>query len=251
MRTTVHRIDYKRITKSNKLKRKSNTLIINFQQKNNCFNIEKDMENIIIEEYGISVTVRSPKHYIYCITNNACGKRYIGQTKNIKQRIENHLQGKGSKDLLKAIVTQSLSDFSFEILEMLYANENVDEIEDKYIHELDTLHPADYNRRINKQIQINDETINLDNIPIQAKFCFDNGEHKVFSIGEFSQSRAYQLLTNIKAHIETDKVKQKKLFKFNYFELRVFSKTDFVDGQVYDLVLKYKFNDDEFNHFIL
>ena len=81
---------------------------------------------------------------------------------------------------------------------------------------------------------INNEIIDLKCIPIQGKFVFSSNGDKCFSVGEFTQARAYQLLTNIASSTGTDKIAQKKCFKLNYFELRVSSDREFLEG-IYDL----------------
>jgi hypothetical protein len=201
---------------------------------------------MLLTDYGIEIKFPIPRHYVYCITNNVNGFKYVGQTKEIKKRIENHLQGQGSKGLLKDIVRQGIAEFTFEVLEMLYTDANVDEIEDRYIENHNCLHPNGYNRRLNRLITVNDEIIDLNLIPIQCKFVFASNGDKCFSVGEFTQSRAYQLLTNIVAATQTDKISQKQCFKFKYFELKVSTEKDFVEGQIYDIELQYKFNDDKF-----
>lgn len=204
--------------------------------------------NVFLSEYDITIEMPQPVAYIYCITNTVSQKQYVGQTKSIQKRVENHLQGKGSRPLLKDIVKQGVSDFKFEVLELIYGDRNVDAVEDDYIDRLDCLHPRGYNLRVNATIIANDEMVNLNMITIQAKFCFKDGEDLVFSVGQFTQARAYQVLANLKHSTETKKIKQKKLFGFSYFEMRVRANGDFTPGELYDIALKYKFHAD---HFIL
>jgi group I intron endonuclease len=133
--------------------------------------------------------------YIYLITNTVNEKQYIGQTKDIKKRILNHLQGNGSKSFLCDVVNQQPNDFKFEVIEQIFDPEvNVDALEDTYISEYDCLHPKGYNMRVNHQIEVNGEHIDLNIIEIQGKFVFNKDDCKVFSIGEFTKSRSYQLL---------------------------------------------------------
>ena len=200
-------------------------------------------------KYNISVTLPEiivPTGYIYKITNTANNKVYIGQTKDYMRRITQHLEGDGSKPLLYDLVMGSIKDFTFEVLEIFYQNEDLDTIEDNYIQTFNSLHPIGYNMRINKTIESNGDTIDLNSIEIQAKFCFDKNGQKVFSVGEYTSSRAYQILTNIKANTETENITKKKLFKFNYLELKTTSDEGFMEGQMYDLTLKYKFGEDLF-----
>jgi group I intron endonuclease len=202
--------------------------------------------NLFLPEYDIEITMPTPLSYIYCITNTVSGKHYIGQTKNIKRRIENHVQGKGSKPLLKDIVKQGISDFQFNVLEMIYDDRNVDVIEDGHINRLNCLHPQGYNLRVNATIVANGEVIDLNEISIQGKFCFQKESHIVFSVGEFTQARGYQILANIKASTETTKLKQKRLFGYNYFEIKISSDRLFYSGDIHDLTLKYNFHTDTF-----
>jgi hypothetical protein len=202
--------------------------------------------SIILTEYGVEIEIPKPKHYIYLITNTISQKQYVGQTKDIKRRIENHLQGKGSKPLLQDLVKQNLSDFKFEVIEQVFDPDvDIDAIEDEFIAEYDCLHPKGYNKRVNRKIVANGQEIDLNSIPIQGKFVFDN-EQKVFSIGECSHARSYQILSNIKASTETSAIIKKRLFKFNYFELKVETEKGFVIGEVHELKLRYRFNEDKF-----
>ena len=137
--------------------------------------------NVFLSEYDITIEMPQPVAYIYCITNTVSQKQYVGQTKSIQKRVENHLQGKGSRPLLKDIVKQGVSDFKFEVLELIYGDRNVDAVEDDYIDRLDCLHPRGYNLRVNATIIANDEMINLNMITwlkVQSqnlfRKCFDS-----------------------------------------------------------------------------
>ena len=200
----------------------------------------------LINKYNISVTLPAPTGYIYKITNTANNKIYIGQTKDYMKRITQHLEGDGSKPLLYELIMGNIENFKFEVLEIFYQNEDLDAIEDNYIQTFDCLHPIGYNMRMNQTIESNGDLINLNSIEIQAKFCFNKDGHKVFSVGEYTSARSYQILTNIKADTETENITKKKLFKFNYLELKTTSDQGFMEGQIYDLTVKYKFDEDLF-----
>lgn len=203
----------------------------------------------LIKKYNINVKMPATvtaTGYIYKITNTENNKIYIGQTKNYLKRMTQHLEGAGSKPLLYDLVMGSIEDFQFEVLEIFYQGEDLDEIEDEFISSFNCLHPLGYNMRTNHTIEANGDTIDLNSIEIQAKFCFDKNNQKVFSIGEFTSARSYQVLTNIKVNCETKNITKKKLFKFNYLELKTTSDQDYVEGVSYDLDVKYKFNEDLF-----
>jgi hypothetical protein len=202
--------------------------------------------NTILQDYGIEIIMPVVYGYIYAITNTSNQKVYVGQTKNIKRRIENHLQGKGSPAVLQDIVKQGIATFEFEVLHVLYKPCDMDNLEDTEIQRHDCLQPLGYNRRLNRSIEVNGEEIDLNHIDIQGKFVFQADESKCFSIGECSQARCFQTLINIKENTETTKIKEMKHFKFKYLELRIESDITYIVGETYILNLKYRFGDDKF-----
>ena len=147
----------------------------------------------LIKKYNINVKMPATvtaTGYIYKITNTENNKIYIGQPKNYLKRMTQHLEGAGSKPLLYDLVMGSIEDFQFEVLEIFYQGEDLDEIEDEFISSFNCLHPIGYNMRTNQTIEANGDTINLNSIEIQAKFCFEKNNQKVFSIGEFTSARS-------------------------------------------------------------
>lgn len=197
-----------------------------------------------LTDYNITIENNDTKYYIYKITNVKLNKSYIGQTKNIEQRILNHLSGHGSKPLLQDIVIHSVSNFKFEILAEIY--DHADEIEDSFIEIYNTLYPNGYNMRLNRQIIPNDSDIDLNNIEIEGKYVFQDDESKVFTIGEFTQSKGFQLLLNIKHNTNTNKIIIKKKFGFRYIQLKVNSDDEYIINNTYNLILTYKFDSDYF-----
>ena len=74
--------------------------------------------------------------YIYKITNNINGKVYIGQTNNLKRRIQEHKHDKRkNKPIHSAIVKYGWKNFSVEVL---YYGENYNEEEKKWIKYFDS-----------------------------------------------------------------------------------------------------------------
>ena len=201
--------------------------------------------SITIPEYNIVVKVPEPTHYIYKITNQISGKSYIGQTCNISRRICEHLSGDGSRPLLQDITKHGVGKFTFEVLRCLYDEPHIEHIEDYYIKVFNTLEPNGYNLRLNAPIVANDADVET-TFKVNAKFVFKNGIHKVFSVSEYTQARAYQVLTNLKATYQTNMCRKKKKTKFSYFELKIESNRDFEKGEVYDLNVKYDILEDYF-----
>lgn len=85
---------------------------------------------------------------IYCITNKINGKKYIGQTTNIKDRLTSHFirKNKNSKTQInKAIKKYGKENFDFEIVAKAYDGQELLDLEIKYIKEYNTLQPIGYN----------------------------------------------------------------------------------------------------------
>ena len=147
--------------------------------------------------------------------------------------------------MLIDITKHGVGKFTFEVLRCLYDETNIEALEDEYIRVFNSLAPNGYNLRLNAQIEPNDADVET-TFTIQAKFVFKNGIHKVFSVSEFSQSRAYQVLCNFEARYKSTMCRKKKKGKFRYFELKIDSNRDFEKGEVYDLNVKYDILEDYF-----
>jgi hypothetical protein len=141
---------------------------------------------------------------------------------------------------------QGVSSFKFEVIQMLYDDADPDIIEDGYIDKFDCIHPLGYNLRMNRLIESNGDDIDLNAFEIEAKHVFCKDNKHVFSIGEFSKSRSYQTLINIKENTDTTQIQKKKMFKFRYLEIVTESERVYDVGSIYTLKLKYRFSDDAF-----
>lgn len=83
---------------------------------------------------------------IYKITNELCGKSYIGQSVRCGKRWEEHLKG----DLLidQVIQIEGIENFTFKILKEC-DEEELSYWEDYYITEYNTMFPNGYNKKWN------------------------------------------------------------------------------------------------------
>ena len=94
-------------------------------------------------------------NYIYCYTNKQNGKKYVGQTNNIKRRYRQHKEdsftnyndARYNQTIHCAIRKYGLDNFDFEILEVLEnkTSEEVNERETYWIREKSSLAPNGYN----------------------------------------------------------------------------------------------------------
>lgn len=86
------------------------------------------------------------KAFIYCITCLVNGKKYIGQTTRLKERLVEHKYGNnGCVKLSNAIKKHKWENFDFEIIEELFANQQyIDQREIHWIRFYDSIN-AGYN----------------------------------------------------------------------------------------------------------
>ena len=205
---------------------------------------------MVFQDYNIEVEQPTAVGYIYKITNRLTDMAYIGQTKRkVEERLLEHLTGSGSQYLLKDIVINGIQAFKFEIVEVIYDSEcDIDAKEDKYIIQYNTIHPRGFNLRLNKEIEPDDSSIDLENLEIECKFCFkDDSGYQCFSIGEFTLCRNYQTLLNVKQATSTSKIVKRRKFGFNYAQLKVKDDNEtYVKDHIYHLSLKYNPTIDEF-----
>jgi hypothetical protein len=181
----------------------------------------------------INVFEPNEHFFIYRISGN--NKSYVGMTKDIIRRFNEHLCGKGSQLLLHDIVDFGIKAFKFEILAEINADKNIVlDVEDIYITKFNCLHPLGYNLRMNRSLVTNGET-NPNSFMISAKFVHANGNVKYFSIGQYTNSRSYQTLLNLPL---ASCIKEKKKFKYDYIEISVETDKVFQINETYELSLR-------------
>lgn len=98
--------------------------------------------------------------YIYIIINNDNGKKYIGQTKNIKKRINQHFNGNSRALVSKDILTIGKENFTWKVLDSdITSQEQLDVLEKEYIAAYKTMIPNGYNLVNGRMDQVYKEDI--------------------------------------------------------------------------------------------
>ena len=196
--------------------------------------------SILIQRPSENIELQLPElTYIYRFCSPT-GKSYVGQTKNIPRRISQHLDGEGSKLLLRDLVEFGRKAFTIEIVDILTTDDPavIAIMEDMWIDRLDCIHPLGYNKRTNREPTPNGQPVNLSNIEISAKYVFEAGGKQCFTIGAASQHRSYQTLCNTGS---LPGLTKKRNFGFDFFELRVEPfEFPFIPAHIYDLTLRHK-----------
>ena len=122
----------------------------------------------------IQLNLPEPTVYIYrfhCLTTD---QMYIGMTKDPERRIQEHLDGKGSPHLLRALVDYGLNDFNIQIIDTIHSDnkEVILALEDSWIRKYNSLHPLGFNMKLNAEIVPNKDFVDITNLQISAKFVF-------------------------------------------------------------------------------
>lgn len=86
---------------------------------------------------------------VYKFTNIINSKIYIGQTKNLNDRIKQHKKSakynKGNMAISKAIAKYGFENFNVDILDYAYSVDELNQLEEHYINSLNSLTPQGYN----------------------------------------------------------------------------------------------------------
>ena len=182
---------------------------------------------------SIEVNEPNDNYFIYRISGN--GKSYVGMSKDVIARFEQHLTGRGSQLLLHDIVDLGIKAFKFEILAEINADKSIVlDVEDLFITKFNSLSPNGYNLRMNRTLVPNGAT-DPNSFSISAKYVHGSGNVKYFSIGEFTNSRSYQILLNLPLACC---IKQKRKFKYAYIEISIETERDFQISETYELNLR-------------
>ena len=186
------------------------------------------------------ISVKLPQlSYIYRFFCRENKMAYVGKTQNVERRLQQHLNGEGSKLLLSDLVEYGRKAFDIEILEVLSSDdlEKINQAEDAQIEKNNCLMPNGYNKRLNRTLTKN-STQDLSNIEIHAKYVFSDRNHIYFTIGACSQARSYQTLLNCG---DLHGLTKKRQFNFDYLEIK-FPKFDypFTPSCIYNMTIKYE-----------
>jgi group I intron endonuclease len=204
------------------------------------------------ETTNIQLNLPDPTQYVYSFKCLSTDKMYIGMTSDPERRIQEHLEGKRSPQLLKALVDYGLNDFNIQIIDMIRSDDKevILALEDCWIRKYNSLHPLGLNMRLNAEIVPNGDFVDLSNIQISAKYVFSDNGKCVFTVGELTLARNYQLLTNLIAQHKSLSLTHKKKVNFNYIQLSLFSDKEYVKDEIYELNLRYVPKSDTL-HFLL
>jgi predicted GIY-YIG superfamily endonuclease len=187
----------------------------------------------------INLAVPKPTHYIYRFHCLSTDLMYIGMTTDPERRIQEHLDGNGSKPLLKALVDYGINDFNLSILDSIHSGDESEALalENTWIKKYNSLHPLGFNLRLNGPI-----IPNLDPIPetikISGKYVFSFDNSNFFSVGELTQARNFQMLLNVLTTLGPKGMAIKHLNGFRYIEIRLISGNAYVRDTMYDLKLQ-------------
>jgi hypothetical protein len=189
---------------------------------------------------SIELTLPQPSFYIYKITNNVNGKKYIGSTNNPARRIEEHLSGKGSQPLLTELVEYGRKDFSFNIIDMLATDDKqaVFDLEDSYIEKYDAI-ASGYNCRLNR-VPTADSDVDLSSFTVRGKYTYANS----FTVGMNSRYLSYQTLLSAYKKIGTNPpcmtFKSKAGHPYVSLTVSGIEREDCIPDGIYTLNLEYK-----------
>ena len=100
---------------------------------------------------------------------------------------------------------------------------------------------------MNLPIVKNETAVDLKLFSIEGKFVFKRNHKSFFTIGELTQARSYQVLTNFIAVVGSNhNLKRKKNNIFRYFELSLHSNSTYTVDETYHITLSYDSVEDEF-----
>lgn len=124
----------------------------------------KDIESIVTIDgtaYTDYVFENSLSGYIYIIKNKLSGRAYIGQTSDLKQRINSHKKdlmnfSHENEEMVLDCFLFGIDSFSFDVICFISSSENILETELNFIKFFNSYYPTGYNLLVGRQPKYQD-----------------------------------------------------------------------------------------------
>jgi group I intron endonuclease len=119
--------------------------------------------DLISTNNGLDNYLRQYECIVYCISNEANGKIYIGKTKNsfnYRYYLGRWWEQTHNKILLEDVAKYGLSRFRVSILEKEVCEDDLSFIESLYILQTNSLHPNGYNLNYSRKSLVGEPTLN-------------------------------------------------------------------------------------------
>lgn len=115
---------------------------------------------------------------VYCFTNKLNNKKYIGLTKDIKRRFNQH-KGKRSRAVIlcNAIRKYGFENFDFNVLKSNLTLGEAKEVEKEFIKELNTMTPNGYNGTIGGDSSVVHTKETIEKIVSKNKIFWETHKH--------------------------------------------------------------------------
>ena len=151
---------------------------------------------------------------IYLITNTITGKKYIGQSKGIKKRLQRHIRAASSKKkgesfyLHNAISKYGIENFKFETIIYATNSEYLNLMEQKCIESFNTLAPNGYNLDTGGQFNKSFSEATIEKL--KGRTPWNKGKKMPPEFGQKVSKSCMGRIGNNKGGIRTEEQKRKQ-----------------------------------------